>query len=188
MLDKLKARKAEIARLRDERGATDPILIIAGIAITLILLVGGSFAISGFIANANNLNAKGDLDRIATAQAAFMAEKDRYAGIGNTRPAPNSGSYTQATALSDLQASSIGFTPTAGNAIYIRANANGWAAVTQSASGKTYLRTSAATTIYEVPDTAPTTTPSGVTLPTSMTWAQVNAGITAVRPAPPATP
>ena len=77
MLTKLKARKAEIARLREERGATDPILIIAGIAITLILLVGGSFAISGFIANANNLNAKGDLDRIATAQAAYLAAKQR---------------------------------------------------------------------------------------------------------------
>ena len=41
MLDRLKAKKAEIERLREERGATDPILIIAGIAITLILLVGG---------------------------------------------------------------------------------------------------------------------------------------------------
>ena len=96
MLDKLKAKKAEIARLREERGATDPILIIAGIAITLILLVGGSFAISGFIANANNLNAKGDLDRIATAQAAYLAEKDTYAD-----------------SVATLGSSSIGFTPTA---------------------------------------------------------------------------
>jgi hypothetical protein len=150
MLDKLKAKKAEIARLREERGATDPILIIAGIAITLILLVGGSFAISGFIANANNLNAKGDLDRIATAQAAFLAERDSYAGEGV-------GTYTQATALTALSGSSIGFTPTAGNPIRLFASPSGWVAMTKSASGTKYVRTSASTTITEsVPGTLPT--------------------------------
>ena len=150
MLDKLKAKKAEIARLREERGATDPILIIAGIAITLILLVGGSFAISGFIANANNLNAKGDLDRIATAQAAFLAEKDTYAGQGV-------GTYTQATALTALSSSSIGFTPTAGNPIRLFASGSGWVAITKSASGTKYVRTSLNTTVTEsVPGTLPT--------------------------------
>ena len=154
MLDNLKAKKAEIARLREERGATDPILIIAGIAITLILLVGGSFAISGFIANANNLNAKGDLDRIATAQAAYLSEKDTYAGEGRNAPGTTV-PFTQATALSGLQGSSIGFTPTAGNPIRLFATASGWLAMTKSASGAKYVRVSNSTTITEaLPDAA----------------------------------
>ena len=132
MLEKLKAKKAEITRLREERGATDPILIIAGIAITLILLVGGSFAISGFIANANNLNAKGDLDRIATAQAAYLAENDSYTN--------------DVDALAD---SSIGFTPTEGNPITIIVNGDGWVALTKSASGTVYARSSESSIITE---------------------------------------
>ena len=151
MLEKLKAKKAEVARLREERGATDPILIIAGIAITLILLVGGSFAISGFIANANNLNAKADLDRIATSQAAFLAENDKYAGVGT--------GYTLASSLSALQNSSLGFTPTAGNAIKLFASGSGWVAMTKSASGAKYVRTSLSTAVTE---TVPGTLPAGI--------------------------
>ncbi len=143
MIERLKARKAELTRLREERGATDPILIIAGIAITLILLVGGSFAISGFIANANNLNAKGDLDRIATAQAAFLASNDRY---GSLSVGP--GVTSQNT---ELQNSSIGFTPTAGNSTIVRTSPSGWTAVTKSASGAVFVRSSTGTQTYEVP-------------------------------------
>lgn len=132
MLENLKAKKAEIARLREERGATDPILIIAGIAITLILLVGGSFAISGFIANANNLNAKGDLDRIATAQAAYLAENDAYA-----------------TSVDVLKNSSIGFTPTEGNPFTILVNGDGWVALTKSATGTVYARSSESSDITD---------------------------------------
>lgn len=72
MLTKLKVRRAEIARLREKRGATDPILVIAGVQVKLILLVGGSFAISGFISPAGN-RPEGDLDRIAIKQASFRA-------------------------------------------------------------------------------------------------------------------
>ncbi len=68
-----RARLTEIRALREERGATDPILIIAGIAITLILLVGGTFAVAGFMNNAKNMNAKGDIDRLAMAMEARRA-------------------------------------------------------------------------------------------------------------------
>lgn len=64
---------AERRALSAERGATDPILIIAGIAITLILLVGGSFAIAGFIANAQNMNTQSDMDRVRTVVQARTA-------------------------------------------------------------------------------------------------------------------
>ncbi len=141
-MERLKAKKAEIARLREERGATDPILIIAGIAITLILLVGGSFAISGFISNANNLNAKGDLDRIATAQAAYLAQNDSF---GELRVGPNVG--TQNPQLSN---GGIGFTPTAGNSTIVRTSPSGWTAVTKSASGAMFARTSQSNETFEI--------------------------------------
>lgn len=72
-----RARLTELRDLRSEKGATDPVLIIAGIAITLILLVGGTFAVSGFINNAKNLNAKSDMDRISTAMDYRVATEDR---------------------------------------------------------------------------------------------------------------
>lgn len=68
-----RVRISERRALSAERGATDPILIIAGIAITLILLVGGTFAVGGFMANAQNLNTKSDMDRVRTAVQARTA-------------------------------------------------------------------------------------------------------------------
>ena len=157
LLSKLQARKAEIAALREDRGATDPILIIAGIAITLILLVGGSFAIAGFMDNARNLNAKGDLQRIATAQAAFMAENDSYAGM---RTGPTV--LTPTTATTDLRSSSIGFVPTEGNNIIVLTSASGWVAVTESASGAVFLRGSVSTETLDEVDAGSLQLPAGI--------------------------
>lgn len=71
-----RARLSELRALRSEHGATDPILIIAGIAITLILLVGGSFAVAGFMNNARNMNAKSDIERISIAMDHRVAMED----------------------------------------------------------------------------------------------------------------
>ena len=155
-LFKLARLRRDLHRLREERGATDPILIIAGIAITLILLVGGSFAISGFIANANNLNAKGDLDRIATAQAAYLGTSDGYAPLRLNMP---SGATTKT-----LLDGPISFTPTAGNPLIVNVyGSNGWAAVTKSASGEVFVRFSSSTKVYSLGSgsTFPTTLPAG---------------------------
>lgn len=70
ILDRLKTAKAEVAALREERGATDPILIVAGTAITLILLVGGSFAIAGF--EAREPRDEDDSERVGEAQRAYL--------------------------------------------------------------------------------------------------------------------
>ncbi len=144
-----------LRRAHEERGATDPILIIAGIAITLILLVGGSFAISGFIGNAHNLNAKGDLDRVATAQASFRAENDRFAALRLNITNPG---HTDR----ELQGTAIGFTPTDGNPVIVSGTSSGWAAVTRSASGEIFIRTSASSDIVGTTDRS--TVPDGVVL------------------------
>ncbi len=138
----MSTRLSSLSRAHNDRGATDPILVIAGIAITLILLVGGSFAISGFIANAHDTNAKGDLDRIATAEAAFMAENDRF---GTLAVGPD-----VSTEDLSLAQASVGFTPTAGNNTRVRTSPSGWAAVTKSGSGKVFFRSSESSAVHEI--------------------------------------
>ena len=59
---------------RSDRAATDPILVIAAIAVSLTLLVGGSFTVAALIGNAQDLNAQKDLGNIVTAQAAREAD------------------------------------------------------------------------------------------------------------------
>jgi hypothetical protein len=127
-----------------ERGAGDPILIISGIAITLILLVGGTFAVAGFIANAQNLNAKADLDRVAVSQAAALTQNDTFLPLAWGEKV-----------LSDkknnaLSIEPIGFVPSDGVNLVIRSSPAGWAALIESASGAHYVRTSLSTETIEV--------------------------------------
>ena len=125
-----------MGRFKTDRGATDPVLIIAGIAITLILLVGGSFAVAGFMNNARDLNAKGDLDRVATAQTAAMAASDAYqpSAVG---PRIMTGKANRA-----LATGGIGFVPSDDTTVVVAVGQEGWAALAASASGSTFLRTS----------------------------------------------
>lgn len=58
---------------RTDNGATDPILVIAAIAVSLILLVSGSFAVAKLIDNGKDLNAKDDLHKVAVAETATRA-------------------------------------------------------------------------------------------------------------------
>jgi hypothetical protein len=149
--------------LRRDRGATDPILVIAAIAVSLILLVGGSFAVAGMINNGKDLNAKSDLDKIATAEAAsqsgstgsYLSWEITAAGVP-TVDTPSG---------KDLSKGDVGFTPSDGEAIKVAANANGWVAGVKSTTGKTFYRTSTSSKIYDVVPTG-TAIPTGVTVPT----------------------
>lgn len=127
-----------------ERGATDPTLIVAGIAITLVLILGGTFAVSGFIGNAQNLNAKSDLDRVAVAQAAAMTHKDGYLPLAWGEKVRDD-RYNEA-----LSVEPIGFIPSDGVNLVVRSSPSGWAALIESASGTHFLRTSLSTETVEV--------------------------------------
>ena len=122
--------------LSHDSGATDPILIIAGIAITLILLVGGSFAVAGFMNNARDTNAKADLDRVATAQTAAMASTDTY------QPSAAGPKIRSGKMDATLATGGIGFVPSDGTTVVVAVGATGWAALAESASGASFLRTS----------------------------------------------
>ncbi|MGW8431676.1 hypothetical protein ACWGJ9_11335 [Curtobacterium citreum] len=60
---------------RSDRAATDPILVIAAIAVSLVLLVGGSFTVSSLIANGQDHNAKQDLNTLVTAMKSGYFEQ-----------------------------------------------------------------------------------------------------------------
>lgn len=149
--------KKKSIRSDSERGATDPILVIAAIAVSLVLLVGGSFAVSGIITNGHNLNAKSDLDKVAVAEASQYAETDSFVAYRQGGTAAQVG----------LESASVGFSPTEGGqlAVLVSPAANaagtavvaaqtewGWAAVSKSSaqSGQRYVRTSMSQAITEV--------------------------------------
>ena len=165
-MKKLKGLMARIGTLRQERGATDPILVVAAMAVTLVLLVGGSFLISGIITNGQNLNAKSDLDKIAVAQAASFAEGDGVE-TGTTNAAGDR--------LSDT---SIGFNVTEGGSLnVVLVGGQGWRAASGSVSGAAYIKTSENNKVVEV------RTETGASVPVSaadlaklgITQAQVDA-------------
>lgn len=143
-MEMLSLSRRVMRRFRRERGATDPVLVVAGIAITLILLVGGTFAVSGLIRSAQDTNAKQDLDRVVSAQAAVMTAKETYMP---TAVGPKVLSSKVNKALLTQQ---LGIEPGAQNTLVVAASGTGWAAMVQSASGATFLRTSTSTDIVEV--------------------------------------
>ncbi len=137
-------------RLRGEHGATDPILVIAAIAVSLILLVGGSFAVAGMINNGKDLNAKSDLDKIAVAEAAASGGGGGYLDFywPGTGTAADS-DLSKDAAGKRLNEQSVGFTPSDGSVIDVTATNSGWIAVVKSSTGKIFYRTSVKSTIHE---------------------------------------
>ncbi len=153
------------SRIRADEAATDPILVIAAIAVSLVLLVGGSFAVSGMINNAKDLNAKSDLNKVAVAEAAASAggvvAAGQTPGTNGSLVFTGSGGYLNWAVTADgvitgdkdadgnyLNGGSVGFTPTAGIATKVIANSNAWVAGTLSPTGKTYWQSSASSKIY----------------------------------------
>ena len=133
---------------RADAGATDPILVIAAIAVSLVLLVGGSFAVAGMISNGKNLNAQGDLDKVATAETAATS-----GGGGNylnwTWDGTNAPTGDTDTDGNKLDKQVVGFTPTAGEYIVVSASPAGWVAGVKSTSGQAYYRSSLSSTVYK---------------------------------------
>jgi hypothetical protein len=177
--------------LRRDRGATDPILVIAAIAVSLVLLVGGSFAVVGMLNNGKDLNAKGDLDKVATAEAAWAGNpkvttvQNSYIPYlsGSTSTALNynlaaAGGFVTGTAL---EKADVGFTPTDGGRVAVITDStySSWAAVSKSSTGAIFIRTSTSSKFGQLGGTAGSyTLPTGVTLPASMSLAFLNSSLT----------
>jgi hypothetical protein len=141
---------------RGDRGATDPILVIAAIAVSLILLVGGSFAVAALLANSRNLNAQQDLDRLATAEQAYAGSHGQFTTYDST--------------ASTFSSSDLSITPSDG--VLTVANTcgggQGWYAASRATTGRIYLRTNASSTTSAAPGT-------GLKLPSCASAADVAA-------------
>ena len=148
MLHKLRALGKSFSRLRGDRGATDPMLAIGSVVLTLILVLGGTFLITNMVTSGRNLNATTDLDKIATAESGYFTSNDTFVAYG---------SFGVNAPSAPLEDSSIGFRPTADSAVVAiidkpegvapaRAPLSGaeWAAAAESAANgnPVFIRTS----------------------------------------------
>ncbi|WIB65629.1 hypothetical protein [Curtobacterium sp. MCBD17_040] len=144
---------------RSDRAATDPILVIAAIAVSLVLLVGGSFAVAGMINNGKDLNAKGDLDKAATAESAYSADATSsvtyipyLSGSASAGLNYNLAATGGSTAGTALEKADVGFTPTAGDKLAVATDAGGttYAIFSKSQTGKVFYRLAGSSTIYQL--------------------------------------
>ncbi|WIE80850.1 hypothetical protein [Curtobacterium sp. MCSS17_016] len=159
---RLRAKARQV--FRRDRGATDPILVIAAIAVSLVLLVGGSFAVAGMIANGKNLNAQGDLDKIATAEAAVASNGGTtYLNWSITAAGAITGDNDSQG--NKLHQQAVGFNTTDNEVVKVVAGANGWVAGVQSQSGDKFYRSSMQSTTFKGSIPA-ANVPTGLTAPT----------------------
>jgi len=145
-------------RLRQDRAATDPLLVIAAIAVSLVLLVGGSFTVGGVVSQAKHLNAQNDLNLLAVAEASALANGYGY------QPFDSQGEkYLQETADTSFTLSDGGYMAAA---VCPAGTGNGWWAAARAADGTVWVRTSETNQAFQTPA-------AGITLPSCVTlnWA-----------------
>ena len=139
MLHKLRAAATRFSRLRADRGATDPMLAIGAVVLTLILVLGGTFLITNMVTSGRNLNATTDLDKIAVAESGYFTANDTFAAYG---------SFGVNAPSAPLEDSTIGFRPTSGSSVVAvvagLAGTAEWAAAAESAANgnPVFIRTS----------------------------------------------
>ena len=136
---------------RSDRAATDPILVIAAIAVSLVLLVGGGFAVSGLIGNAQATNAKQDLSRVVVAEQGLQAAGSAYS-----------------SELAVVTGGPVGATFSDGVVPGLRASADCFAGFATAKTGQTFMVSSARTAPTVVPSPWPSSAPAGY--PSGCAW------------------
>lgn len=147
---------------RSDRAATDPILVIAAIAVSLVLLVGGSFTVSALIANGKDHNARQDLTSLVTSMRAGFLEQDisNYAGGGiNLRDGTTAYGYspTAAKTASSVSASLSDTTTETATAMC----GSSWTVFVRSGTGSWFWQNSRSAAQQQVPSPWPATAPAG---------------------------
>lgn len=136
---------------RADRAATDPILVIAAIAVSLVLLVGGGFAVSGLIGNAQASNAQQDLGRVVAAEQALQAAGSSYTGE-----------------LAALTGGAVGASFSDGVTPGLRASSGCFAGFAAAKNGQTFMVSSSRTAPVAVASPWPTAAPAGY--PAGCSW------------------
>ena len=126
-------------RLRSDRAATDPILVIAAIAASLTLLVAGTFTVKGTVESNQQSAAKNDLAALAAAESAWQSSHGTFITYSDL------GDDTLANGSAPLHPTS-----------HLVANGAscGWVAAAKTKSGAVFVRTSASPTIMPAPATS----------------------------------
>jgi hypothetical protein len=137
--------------LRTDRAATDPVLVIAAIAVSLVLLVGGGFTVAGLIGSAQATNAKQDLSRVVVAEQALEAGGSAYS-----------------SELAALTGSAVATSFTDGSSVGLRAASDCFAGFTAAKNGQTFMVTSTRTAPTLVPTPWPASAPAGY--PAGCSW------------------
>jgi hypothetical protein len=157
---------------RSDRAATDPILVIAAISVSLVLLVGGGFTVSGLIASAQTTNVKQDLSRVVVAEQALQAAGSAYS-----------------SELAAVAGGPVGATFSDGSAPGLRASSDCFAGFATAKNGQTFMVSSARTAPTAIaspwPASAPAGYPSGCTWPSSTADAGTSTTANLVTPAVP---
>lgn len=149
---------------RSDRGATDPILVIAAIVVSLVLLVGGSFTVSGIVQSAKDSNAKTQLQLIAAAESAAKADGTvNAAGADSGSLAfTGSGPYLSWKVTKDgtvsgdrtlsgdflNEAGAVSFSPSPDVVTEVAANNDSWVAGALSTSGRQFWMSDKQSTIF----------------------------------------
>lgn len=111
---------------RGARGAADPTIVAITIAVLIVLAFAGIYTGRGFIEQARDTNAQGDLARVAAAQEFHAAGNSRYSAD-----------------VDELKSGRVAFTVSTDVDIEIAATEIGWvASASHSKSGNVFYRSS----------------------------------------------
>lgn len=117
----------------------NPFLVLGGIAVGLTVAGFGILQVPGWIADAQDASAQNDLAQIALAQATASSQTGQYTLLANLQ-----------SGWSDGFNAGIQMRPSAASHAHVSVNAHGdkWAAVVVSESGRVFVRTSDAKTVF----------------------------------------
>ncbi|WIB65907.1 hypothetical protein [Curtobacterium sp. MCBD17_040] len=142
---------------RTDRGATDPILVIAAIAVSLVLLVSGSFALGRSKSNVADTTARYALQALIASQAAART---------------NTGYYQDD--LANL--TTAGVAVSGANAPLVVSDGLCWGAFVKSTTGNVFYASSTAPAVTQMPPSWPATPPAQY--PSDCFWPSSAAALT----------
>ncbi len=158
-------------RRHDDRGAVDPILVIASIAVTLILLVAGTFNLGLISKRSADDVAKNDLRMLALTEKAYFAKQlafTFYDSVNN--PTLSAGGYA--------------YQPS--NRVAAAACGDGWVAAAKSSTGNILTMTNTSSTFGD--QTGAGVTPPSCAPASLITYVVNNVTGATTQPACPAAP
>ncbi|MGW8431516.1 NHL domain-containing protein [Curtobacterium citreum] len=124
--------------LASDRAATDPLLVIAAIAVSLVLLIGGGFTVSALVSNGHNVNARNDLAGVAAFESSADASGAGFHSV-----------WSAGAPLDSL--SGPAYTPSSGSWIAAHACGGGWVAAARASNGVVWWRSSASSKTAQDP-------------------------------------